>query len=1149
MNRGMEFQSKVFELVTTKLKNRWPGSTLSISDSKLGPIDIIATVKRTGDNLALAGEAACEIEEKIFVECKDHASKLGLDVTGKAYCVALAQQPNYLIIVSRKGLEPQALKFAARLFRCKGITNLVLDNRNNYTQTPLSSIDFLHYTLDELEATTTVTVSDNTDKVRFSRFSDTSPSFSLNSWYLKEERQAHDDVANSNTPLDQLVFLKSDRSYYLEILIEIKGHSSKMQERQIALKLGKDSLSSISPLGAQTDLETFLSIDFYLNNHQIQKLAKEKSISIHITGKSDNIIIHKKIPRLESINNIEIFENLRPKIENHAFEELKPNSRSSCMIVEGFSGCGKSYLCYNLIQRLGHEYGFVSKNFHLSRRDPSVFLIQLSLTIFDFVRLDDLKENDIFCHNLLTAYLKKFVPFGDFATNTDTSSVLNTPLEELPLDILISLTARCIDVLKTPYVFWFQDCQDASPEMIYAMDRLCNEISLDSWYKFRFFFEYRNEAPLQTAWQEFKTSRASNTAVGCHFVTIMDLSPNDVRQSLSKLFAPTLVHEITLSLIKKTGGNPLYMDHVLRHFISRGYMQITPKTGEYIHFHVLDIGGIRDELDYIDESTIQFLLRRLSFLLGQPDRSNRLIEIDSARQLIWLQALSPQPPETSQLMKTLDIERSRLHSIIHALVAERILSDSSLHGSLNFIHDLIRLAASKMPVEIQEVSKLAHNLALNSQKSEPKDCLNVGIAMYQANRLQEAEQWLQAGYECSAQTDFYFQRLILSKLDKVLERIGQQIIQDKAKWIDVKMSLGWAELQGGSLIDAKHAYRSAEKLCLWPFDPSDQNACRIEKAFRLKALHLVATVDVELLEILSSFRSLQYVFETTDDINLLFHTSNRFLLGSMYANQPKTGLSVAPFCLALSKASTSLDALSVVMSDLGSFYFAEHPKIAAKLWEYGLSAAVEKRQITHSRLNQLVEEIVIDHRFSEKKYKELETEIILLKLDAQLPRMELIRGIGAFISGDLTVAEHFFSAAIKRAIRHNQTLMRWLATFNLIACNLASNKEENLLRDLIFLEQELNSINIFEPKILAQGSITENLFREKCNYLSISPFYQYKNIYLPKKLSTTGPLISLYKEIIKLKILIENNKTIIKNSTKKSNSHVVSVDGYSCIIY
>ena len=1012
---------------------------------------------------------------------------------------------------------------------------------------PLSSINFLHYTLAELE--TGIQGGTRAPRSRSSN-SEISPAYTLDFWRLKEVGSSCPAIATDNTPLDHTIILKSDRVYILEIALETEGSSFNLDKGNIKLSIEGASSAPILPLSAQTDMKTFLLVEFSLDRDHIQSLVSQRSADLQFLGENGPSLINFSYPKLESIDSNDILENLRAGVEEEVLNIIKPGGRAACVVIEGAGGVGKTYLCSNLTKHLSQSYSFTPKTLHLSNREPWSFLIQLALTLFDFDDPVILAKDDGSSHGFLAAYLKRFLPTEERTFDSDEEGNVSDALKALPLDVLVSLCAQSLDTLDAPHVVWFQSCHDASAETLYALARLCGEISQRGWQNLRFIFEYRSEGPLTMPWKGFKGDLASDALAGSHFVGLVALSTNDIRKALASLFAPTLVHEVAESLSQKTGGNPLYMDHVLRHFLSRGYMHLTPNIEGAARFRVLDIGGIRDELDDIAESTTQFLQRRLSFLMERFDGEGSSVRKGVASWLLWLQSISSQPPTTEQLQKTLNVSNDEFYSVIRCFVAERIFSDQSLHGNVSFIHQLVELAARKVQLGSQDRLKLTENLTFVADRHNPRDCLNVGAAMASVHRLQEAELWLQSGFECVAGSDYYYQRLILKKLDGVLELRDQQVLQDKIKWLDVKIELGWAELQAGSLINARQAYRSAEELCRWPFDRADTQACRLEKGYSLKILHKLVTVDIELLEIHSSLSSIQDIFGAVSDINLLFHTSNRLLLALMYTNHPDIGANIAPLCLSLGEACTDSDALSVVMSDLGALYFAEYPKIARKLWGIGLAASVDKRQRTHSQINGLVADMVVTGHFSETKHKEVVTDIVKLKLNGQLSRMELLRGAGAFLTGDLDLAEDAFSSALKKAIAHNQTLFRWLATHNLSVCRVAQSNAAGVSQDLASLEHELTPVNADQADIRSQGIVAQKMLERVCRRLSVSPSYRYEDIDLPTCINVTGPLIALSQKVSELQVHIGANKIGAAHfeKIKKENSHIISSGEFSCLL-
>jgi hypothetical protein len=140
---GLDFQREVFELVAERLRRQYGDASLVVSNFNRGPIDIVAKLVRTGPSIS---EEALEVAERIYIECKQRGRKIDMDAAGKAFCRAVIDRPDYLIIVSDSVLAPETVDYALKLFSCCTATQVVINN----TCAPITNVKFLHYTLDEL---------------------------------------------------------------------------------------------------------------------------------------------------------------------------------------------------------------------------------------------------------------------------------------------------------------------------------------------------------------------------------------------------------------------------------------------------------------------------------------------------------------------------------------------------------------------------------------------------------------------------------------------------------------------------------------------------------------------------------------------------------------------------------------------------------------------------------------------------------------------------------------------------------------------------------------------------------------------------------------------------------------------------------------
>ena len=1078
-NPGVNFQAQVFSMVSKKLREVWPEAELSISDNvKKGPIDIIASLKRHAKGLGLAHDTAAIIEEKIFLECKDYARRLSLDATGKAFCFALIERPDYLIIVSQNGLQPQALSSAHSLFECAQISNIYLHNKTKRI-IPLSTVKFFHYTVDQLKGKKV----EAAQKIK--KNSSLGPTISLYSWELLETKPHRNMIANSEKEKLSSVWVNQNSNYNFRINLELVGLNIKTictVEFYLVDRTKKQLKMNLST--ADISMNTSMKLECNFRGKEVASPKIFEAVRLRIKTSNGIVELSFPTPTIKCIEDKLILGNLRTKSEKNILNIAKKDRETRVFIIEGPGGIGKSFLSKNICTEFSENFGFEIVDVKLHRVSPLFFVNMIAI---ELANLYTNSEGSL--GNILLELIK------------------DRGKEKLHTETLLAFCSQILSNIKNPVVFWFQDCHEASSDVLGLIVQLVFSQNAKSLKNQRYVFEYRSEKDPSLSWESFVDSLLQSHDLKLLRVKVEEITKIELRRAFSKVVSQDYLDEFSASVFNKTGGNPLYVEQVIRHFETNNYLNLQYINGK-VKYNITDIRGIRKELNRCDNNITEFLLRRLNSLLLKYETSKEAFIQHHSRTLLWLLSLSPFPPSLNQMAKILLQDEEIIKDVFRFLISENIITTRSIHSQPQFIHDLMRVSAENLTLKNKSTKFIMRYIDICKDKSSI-DCLNIGNAWKRSFDYLEASKWFDTGQEAASKKLYHIQRLNLDGLNNALHHLGYAEFSDKTKHLDVKFSLGWAEFQSGSKNDSRVIYESARKLASWPFLSNHYETSLIEKHYIQKALHMLITVDVELLDIKSALGNIHAVFKEIDDPDLMFHISNRLLLILMFLNEANIGSSIASRCYQLGKISKNPDAVSVIMSDLGSLYFSEFPDFATSLWETGLTEAKGARQRIHSSINISVINLLNDACSFEQDTILLIDEIRALELDGQLARVHLLRGVYFVRKKLYGKAEFEFKASLNYSILGDQRLFRWTAKHNLVIVTHILSKGKNVSRHLEELENELHRFCIGIKNLSISVRRISTIFNNMSNSLGLAVFNNSEINFLSPKYS--GPMIVLFE--------------------------------------
>ncbi|HEX2093380.1 MAG TPA: AAA family ATPase [Longimicrobiaceae bacterium] len=1023
-----EFQEVVYQLVAERLRLQFPDTQVRFADNEKGIIDIILEYPVHAPNL-LSGESGVSIE-KCFIECKRYTRNIELDTAAKAFCAAIHHRPRHLWLVTLNGMSPQAWEYARHFFQMEG------SNR------ALTNVEFGHVRLTNL-----LGLAETRDHAASrEREEELSASLRLIGWHIVEHATFYSKSLSSTDNFVSPVYLQADRHYSLRMWIE-RTHTPVDTLPAIRITgIGGNPDRRFKEVQVFAVADTQMEIEAWIDLSLVPRIegsaAQEAPLTLHCQTPTGLASIQLPFPVLQVQLSSGFFPDLREEESAALARRLAEPNGERVIFVSGEAGIGKSYLCEQAAATLVRTHGYTAHSYSvLSGSDHLV--VRMLLSIVRPSQSAVSADNQVL-NALVSALLRQEAS----PTGSDSAVPIVNYFEEsssLGADAAaISLCASLLAESPIPRLLYVQNCQALSPQEIKGLGLLLAELESKGWGAIRLLFEYRDTGDQQNAlWDEFTRSVRENIR-SSGAIRVQPLPESRIVAGIAAAFLTEDPGSIAASLMRKAGGNPLYLDQVLHYLVDlRACRRIFDGEGRafvVVEDHVLLNRSLKD----VPEAVQPLLRQRLARYVRTGAYGNT--STHAANYLTVLSVVGS-AFDRRRLTTALELDERQVAEIEWQLIRDGILTHGSLGTGADFVHDLMRLSASELAQEYTGFLHVAQRLESLLDADAEQESLIGGSLNLLLRRYGKALHWFEIAYErARLRGDYSLQREALLGSSTATNHLPLRSLQEKLRYIEILMALGWNEMYTGSQSEAARTYERAHRYGAEALRGGNVDERRRWQHEDARIRHHIVTCLLRMQRIRESVALFEDLVGEITAVDRLFHVLNRYLLLCCATGLPSAGYIAARTACGLAEILDD-ECISVVMSDIGHLYQLEAPDRTLDLWHRGTRTAQEFRQKTHSQINVLVGSILANKQ--PRETSEFERLLRVVKengITGQLTRLYMYAGVQASSRDAWDEAMHWFGKAHGNARMCNQPVYEWQACNNTGVASIVVGDQENAER-------------------------------------------------------------------------------------------------------
>ena len=687
------------------------------------------------------------------------------------------------------------------------------------------------------------------------------------------------------------------------------------------------------------------------------------------------------------------FPELRADLTRNVASRLAPPNPLRLLFVSGESGIGKSHFCDQVSLLLVQEHA--AKIYSLNAvADARPFLRRVA------------------------------------------ASVLGESIYEETANLTRKLLGE--SNLHNLYSIHVANCHNLSVQDVQGLAFLIAELESEGWGKVQFLLEYESRSS-QSYWTEFVRNIRRNIPDSDELV-IHPPNPQEIATAIKEMFLTFQPERIAAAMIAKAGVNPLLVVNTLQNMITRGACRWM-KSGDRNVLVVDDFQLFENQLSEIPHKIKSLLRERIEQYnsLGNEGESR---EWPFGERLALHAVVGPEF-DLSWVADALEITLPELHNIDIKLVHDGFFKHPGLGVQVDFVHEMMRLAAEEYGRDSVAFLGVADRLVRRLDTGTARDAILAGTLYQLLKRSEDALVCFRAAFELSRQvSDYPLQRAALVGCREVSKFRLPETLEQKKEWIDWHVHLGWIEMQAGSQTQAIAEFDRARKAAV---DMLANHGLLEKKLLGWYDVHIMQRKLTCLLNqqrIRESVELLQSIIPKVKNTQQLFDVVNRFVLLCFMTGQPGPGIIAARLGWRLANMLNS-ESRSVIMSDIGHLLLLEHPEKAKIYWQECLRSAQEVRQRTHAETNMLIASVYAGHVSAEHNFEHLlQTVQAQTGTSIQLARLYMYAGTRAVAAQDWDQAGVYFEHARLNAATFSHVSYEWEANNNLgVLCLVRDDAE------------------------------------------------------------------------------------------------------------
>ena len=936
-----------------------------------------------------------------FIEAKNSSGNLPLDRVAKAYCAALRYAPLSLTLASHDGIAPQAIEYAKALFSTspkKSKVHLLRVRNSINNSTALSAI--------------TGEISEDESR---------SPLINIEHWEIwKNTTFTSEKIACTKSSIKELN-LSPNASYILRIYFSVDD-DKRSTEISVTAKPESFKISEHIEFGDQNRIELMIE------NPANGRFTNYVEITAHRGTRSDTQFV--SLPRFQFNNPNRILPILRGDMIDSWSNRLLDAQGPKILFVRGEAGVGKTYFCEQISNRLSKQKGYEGFHFAIesSIEDRLFYRIFTALVFPRSIRPTSISQP----HQELTLAILE-----SLQVKLDTGAISDDVLESLlnngDPNIFLEPVARFIANRGQPVILVLTNCQRLSPIMVRTLLVFFTAMETHGWNNIRVLCEFRDTADdynsdLVAIVQRLVGDRLGN-AEECK---INVASNQELEEGLSITFPNNDARWMSNLLIAKTGGNPLFLEHLLQYFLTQEV--IKPQSILGLHertFRLTEGVRFNRSIDVAPASVSALLEQRLSYF---DTHLEKLLGPGVVTRILGLSALQGlEIPEG--VGELLELSSHCVSPVISELLRANILTQAFGSGRPAFAHEMIRIAAresfKKFSYAVPDCERLIRSL--QSENNVMNLLIQGDVQVFIGRDFDAKYAFSQAFELCSQEPEnFLLKRRSLKGLDNILRRQSTSDENIVLEHLDILLNLGWTEHNAGSSKEAQEIYKDALDTLI-KSDISEQSMTQlVVSQQRSEISRKLFGVSIYRMDIRNGPEYVIAALRNVVDFSNWGRILNRLILFCHITDQPEYGLQASQLALKYAQLSDDPEVFAVLCTDIGDLYQLSNPSYCFELHKFGVTVSQGARQKIHNDLCAMTSEIYTNNIGCKKSLQELESRAKEYGVYQVLGRLSLIKGIHSIKEGDLEAARQHFLKSHHQAVFRGHWLVEVMADNNLM---------------------------------------------------------------------------------------------------------------------
>lgn len=941
-----QFEDVVAFLIKEHIREKYNKETINIStNKKKGPIDIVIEQKI---NSIEFGD--CNPGNKMllyYVECKNYGRTVEFDRAAKSYVVAITDQPSSLIIVTPKNLQPQAIEYARKLFS--------VENPTQGASPLFRSVDFRVVALGTLVGKADVDAPFRAAAYRRPHLVD---------WCLSSiGPYGSATLASSATAGRGPAAVAMSADNVCSLTAHVSWGSDPIAEAEAYELIGADIPAATIECRRTSNTLNRLRIDVRVPPGQGVTFMIE-GLRVRSNGCSRRLMLGLPV-EVHLVGGNAILGDARAASSESWAKLLMPGA-SQCfriLCIHGEAGLGKSYLCEQVVRRLKEKAGVQGHRFVANTDGASQLLLRMVWALINpFGDEGGTIPRDGPVAQIGTTVLRRLAGVEtEEAIQTVLAGVAKGQVAERATAVLIEGIAACLPLMSIPQVLVVQNAHDFSYKDIILIDRFLRRLQEADFHNVRIIFESRDEPGMaQTPWASYVEEDMTGLEQHVRRLKLEPLGAEAVRDALHDNFLYEDTRPLVDALMRKCGGNPLFVEQILQDFRERGVIETVQGL-----CRVVDFPRLTRALEQVPSALSLYLSARLSRITARIDA--RVEQPGATAAFLKILAALERPPDPVLYRNASGLSDSALFDIRIDLQSARVLVRSG-QGNSVFVHALLEASAlglDNVPTETNRivaryVEEMRTAGLLGGQSFE--SVFAAGRLSKAIGDLPGAEIWLDEARKIAEAASNFFQLRRALETGLALRRSADSFRDDLSTLL-LEWELAYVELQSGSQHKARRLFQAAIAADTWVGHTPDVR--RLKRGQALEALRHVMAIDIRLADPLALFDHAGEALTSFEEAGDLSYTLSRLLLAAIKMNcvseaQRAATLAWALLSLLNQDNSDLINRRASLLSDIGQFYLVENPDQTHAFWSEALALQPSGRQLVHALTNVRISNALLD---------------------------------------------------------------------------------------------------------------------------------------------------------------------------------------------